>query len=372
MDFLNKGAKFAKSKRPGMYEIILSFITALTLTYFALPSIIRIATLKKLTDEPGERRAHHVSTPSLGGVGIFAGLIFSIVLWAPFEAFSELQYILCAFIIIFLVGVKDDIDPIPANKKLVAQILAASILIFKSNIMITDLHGFLGFYKIHPAASIVISLFTIIVIINAFNLIDGINGLSGSIGTLICVVLGTWFYLVEQTELAIISAATAGAILAFLRYNITPAKIFMGDTGSLLLGLVGSILAIKFMEVNATLEEGVFWKTNSAPAVVFGILIVPLFDTLRVFTMRILKGRSPFSPDRNHIHHLLLDSGLNHTNASLTLVFVNMGFIVFVHFFQDIGTFNLLLAVMLIAGISTAILYLSVRRKRKRQSQYFA
>ena len=114
-----------------MYDIILSFLTAFTLTYFAIPSIINIAKKKNLTDEPNERRSHTESTPSLGGIAIFAGVIFSIILWTPFGLFGDLQYILCAFIIIFLIGAKDDILPISPNKKLIGEILAASILVFQ-------------------------------------------------------------------------------------------------------------------------------------------------------------------------------------------------------------------------------------------------
>ena len=200
-----------------MYEIVLSFLTAFTLTYFAIPSIINIARVKNLCDEPGERRSHTVSTPSLGGIGIFAGVIFSVILWTPFDNFKELQYILCSFIIIFLIGAKDDIIPIAPNKKLIGEVLAAAILVFKSNVKITSMYGIFGIYELPEVVSVLLSIFTILVIINAFNLIDGINGLSGSIATLISVTLGTWFFLTNQIELAIVGFALAGAVIAFLK-----------------------------------------------------------------------------------------------------------------------------------------------------------
>ncbi|MFT5802861.1 MAG: UDP-GlcNAc:undecaprenyl-phosphate GlcNAc-1-phosphate transferase, partial [Nonlabens sp.] len=137
-----------------MYDVILSFITSFTLTYFAIPPIINIAISKNLCDEPGERRSHSVSTPSLGGIAIFAGLIFSIIMWTPFNVFGDLQYILCAFIILFLVGAKDDIAPVSAKKKLTAQLLAAIILVFKSNIVITSFYGLLGINELYEWASI--------------------------------------------------------------------------------------------------------------------------------------------------------------------------------------------------------------------------
>ena len=211
------------------------------MTYFAIPSIIKVARIKNLCDEPGERRSHTVSTPSLGGVAIFAGVIFSIILWTPFNVFGDLQYILCAFIVIFLIGARDDIVPVSPTYKLIAQIFVTCILVFKSNVIITSMYGLFGINQLPMLASYALSIFTILVIINAFNLIDGINGLSGSIGTLISLTFGTWFILIDRLELAIIAFTLAGSTIAFLKYNVTPAKIFMGDTGSLLLGIVCSI-----------------------------------------------------------------------------------------------------------------------------------
>ncbi len=346
-----------------MYDVILSFITAFALTFLAIPSIISVAIKKGLCDEPGERRAHQITTPSLGGIGIFAGMIFSIILWTPFNYFGDLQYILCAFIIIFLIGAKDDIDPMNPGRKFIGQIFAACILVFKANVKLTSLYGIFGIYDIPEVASILLSVFTIIVIINAFNLIDGINGLSGSIGTLISVLLGSWFFLIDRLEIAIVAFSLAGALVAFLKYNVSPAKIFMGDTGSLLLGLVCSILAIQFIELHQGLGDSPY-KFKSAPSVAIGIMILPLFDTLRVFTMRIIRGRSPFQPDRNHIHHLLLDSGLNHMQATGVLILVNILFILMAIKLQGIGNLYLLLVIFSIAVILTSFLFLYARQQR--------
>ncbi len=350
-----------------MFDIILAFITSFTLTFLAIPSIISVARKKNLFDEPGERRSHVVSTPSLGGIAIFAGMIFSIILWTPFENFNDLQYILCAFIIIFLIGAKDDIDPISPGKKALGQLFAAAILVFKAKVKITSLYGIFGVYDLPFSVSVIISVFTILVIINAFNLIDGINGLSASLGILISVVLGSWFYKIDRIEIAIVAFTLVGSCLAFLRFNVTPAKIFMGDTGSLLLGLVCSILALQFIELHKTLEEDSPYFFNAAPSVAIGIMILPLYDTLRVFIMRAMKGKSPFYPDRTHIHHLLIDSGLSHMQATSVLVLVNMFFIFIAVKLQNIGTLNLLI---LILGLATffSFLLLMISNNKKKQS----
>ena len=348
-----------------MYDIILGFITAFTLTYIAIPSIIKVATKKHLYDEPDERKAHSSSVPTLGGIAIFAGVIFSTILWTPFTVFGDLQYILCAFIILFLIGAKDDIDPVPAYKKLAGQVFASFILVFKAQVTLTSLYGIFGIYEIPYVVSITLSMFTIIVIINAFNLIDGINGLSGSIGALIALAFGSWFYVTDQIELSILAFALVGSLFAFLKYNITPAKIFMGDTGSLFVGCICAILAIRFIEINSDLGRSPY-NFKAVPAVAIAVLILPLFDTLRVFTMRILRGRSPMHADRNHIHHLLLDTGLTHMQATGVLVVVNILFILLAIRFQGLGSLNLLLLVVGIAAVLSLALYAYVRKKRLR------
>jgi UDP-N-acetylmuramyl pentapeptide phosphotransferase/UDP-N-acetylglucosamine-1-phosphate transferase len=305
---------------------------------------------------------HSTPIPTLGGVAIFAGLLFSIVLWTPFEAFGDLQYILSALIIIFLIGAKDDISPVAPSKKIAAQLFASFILVFKANIRLTSLYGIFGIGTLPEWASIVLSMFTILVIINAFNLIDGINGLSGSIGALISMSLGSWFLFVDRVELAIVAFSLAGSIIAFLRYNYTPAKIFMGDTGSLIIGMVCAILAIEFIEVHREIRPSPY-AFDSTPAIAVAILIIPLFDTLRVFTTRILKGKSPMKPDRSHIHHLLIDTGLSHMQATGVLVGVNLGFIALAIRLQHIGSLNLLLIILALATALSVGLYFYANSK---------
>ncbi len=346
-----------------MYDIILSFITAFLLVFMAIPSIINIARVKQLYDVPDERKSHQEVVPTLGGVAIFAGVIFSIILWTPFDVFGDLQYILCAFIIIFLIGAKDDILPMSPTRKLMGQILACFILVFKAQVRLTSLYGIFGVYTIPVIPSILLSMFTILVIINAFNLIDGINGLSGSLATLISLTMGTWFFLIDRTDLAIIAFSLAGATIAFLRYNITPARIFMGDTGSMLIGIISAILVIEFIEVHSQIQ-GSPYAFKAVPAVAVGMLILPLFDTARVFVVRLFNGKSPFHADRSHIHHLMLDAGLSHTQATIVLLAVNFAFILFVVYFQDLGNLYLLIIILLMASALSAIPYIIARHKK--------
>lgn len=354
-----------------MSIIILSFLTAFTLTYFAIPPIIRIAKQKHLFDVPGERSSHTVKTPALGGIGIFAGAIFSIVLWTPFEQFGNLQYILCGFIILFLIGVKDDLSPMSPRHKMIGQILAAAILVIKSDIHLSGFYGLFGLHdELHELFYLFFSMFTILVIINAFNLIDGINGLAGSVGALISGVLGCWFFWAGKMELAIVAFTMVGSIIAFLKYNYTPAKIFMGDTGSLIVGMGCAVLILEFMHMNYSMSDTDPRKFYDVPAVAVGIMIIPLFDTIRVFTTRIYRGHSPFKPDRRHIHHLLIDYGFTHMQATGTLVAVNILYILFVFSFHNVISLHLMM--LLVIGSATGLTYLLHSKVVQKKNKHIA
>jgi UDP-GlcNAc:undecaprenyl-phosphate GlcNAc-1-phosphate transferase len=287
-----------------MYSIVLSFFTSFFITFMAIPSIKRVATVKHLYDEPGGRKSHTSRIPTLGGVAIFAGLIFSFTFFSAEIVYHSRQYIVSAILILFFIGIKDDIIPIPAFKKLIGQFIAAAIIAVSGGIRITSMHNLLGIHAVSYPVSILITIFTIIVIINSFNLIDGIDGLAAGIGVIVAGVFGFIFlYYGEMTmALTILAFSLVGALLGFLYYNFSPARIFMGDTGSLVIGLVISVLAINVIELKSNMN-GVSSNSVivSGPAFVVTVLIIPLFDTLRVFCIRLINKKSPFSADRNHI-----------------------------------------------------------------------
>ncbi|WP_236652680.1 MraY family glycosyltransferase [Chitinophaga vietnamensis] len=268
---------------------------------------------------------------------------------------------MAAFFIIFMVGMKDDIVGLSPLKKLIGQLMASFAIIYLGNLQITNMYGFLGITSLPPSISLMLTYFTFVVVINAFNLIDGVDGQAGSIGLLVSAILGAYFLHVGEITYAVIGFALAGGLASFLIYNISPARIFMGDTGSLLIGLVNAVLVLKFIEVAGNPAGKM--PINATPAVAIAILIVPLFDTLRVFAVRMMKGRSPFSADRNHIHHYLLDLKLNHKQTTLVSVSVNALYIVAAFFLQSLGTTWLVTAIVGSAVVFTSMLY--VARKRK-------
>jgi len=346
-----------------MLDVFLTGSVAFIITFLAIPVILQIAELKKLYDLPDDRKIHARPVASLGGVGIFAGFLLASLLSIPEYSNPEFQYFFAAGLVIFFLGLKDDLIVLSAFKKIIGQIIAASILIHLAGIKLTSLHGLFGIYEVPEAFGLALSYFTIIVVINSFNLIDGIDGLAGSLGVLTMVVFGTYFFMADQLSYSLLAFSMCGSLLAFLIFNHHPAKIFMGDSGSLMIGLVNAILVIKFINIADSATAIV--PVLSPVAVGVSILIVPLFDTLRVFSIRILHGRSPFTPDRNHIHHLLLNKGLNHSAVTFSCVVINILFIVLAYSGKSWGVNYLLIAMLTIsfAGIALLLYYRKPARK---------
>lgn len=339
---------------------ILAFILSFIITYFSIPSIIQVAKIKHLFDEPDHRKKHKRIVPTLGGLSIFAGIAISVLLFVDIQLFHELQFILVAILILFFLGIKDDIVILSPYTKFIGQFICGIIICWFGDIRITSFGGVFGISELPTEFSIIFSILTFMVIVNSFNLIDGIDCLCGTIGFIVTAAFGAWFYKAGFFQPLILALALMGSLLAFLRFNITPAKIFMGDTGSLLIGLVVSVLALKFISLNHIAPT--INRLPAAPVLAIGILIIPLYDLLRVFSVRIIRKKSPFHPDRIHVHHKLLDLGLTHMQATSILGLINILFIVFIFIFQNLGLTTLLICIFIIATILTLILSFLVKK----------
>ncbi|MGL5889480.1 MAG: glycosyltransferase family 4 protein [Bacteroidia bacterium] len=312
-----------------MEHLILAFLTSFFVVLLVTPSLIKVAFLKRLFDEPGEaRKLHKRVVPTIGGIIIFAATVFAIAMWFPvglnpyeslIRGVKDFQYIVATLLMLFFVGIKDDIVGTAPIKKLAAHIIVGMILVLMAEIRIRSLHGLFGIYDIPLWASIFLSMFTYIVVVNAFNLIDGVDGLASGVGLIASVAFGTIFMFGGDMVMALLSFALAGSLAAFLFFNFSPAKIFMGDSGSLSIGLIMSILAIKLVEFVPVEESPALIFELVSPVTVLAILVYPLTDTLRIFIYRAIKGLSPFSADRNHLHHLLIDSGFSHKTTVISI-----------------------------------------------------
>jgi UDP-GlcNAc:undecaprenyl-phosphate GlcNAc-1-phosphate transferase len=336
-----------------MESIYLSLICSFVIAIAAIPTIIRVSYLKHLYDVPDDRKAHSRAIPTLGGLAIFAGFGISLGIFAPENVpFITYQYLYAALLIIFFIGLQDDILIISPLKKLLGQIVAASLVVLLGGVKLTSMYGLFGIEELNTTTSNLLTIFTLLVVMNGFNLIDGINWLSAGVGIVVASAFGFYFIRNGHIEFAVISSSLIGGLLGFMWFNKTPAKIFMGDTGSLILGLLNGVLCIHFIEIN---HSAPVIRFTSAPIVAFGIMVVPLFDTLRVFFWRMMRGKSPLSPDRNHIHHRLLEMGFSHMASSGIIIATNIIFIILIYIFEDL---NSLILLGIIIGVAATLSYI--------------
>jgi len=314
-----------------MLVTLLPLISACIIALIAIPAIIRIAQTKRLVDDPtGEaRKIHRYLVPNLGGVAVFSTFALVSCFFMDNATLPDANFIFASGIIVFTIGLKDDLIALDPYKKFAAQFLAAFIVIHFADIRITNFFGVMDLYKIGPVLSYIFTSLVIVFVINAFNLIDGINGLLGLTTLLICTIYGILYALMDDTGYAAISFCMVGAILGFLYYNFrAKARIFMGDAGAYSIGFVIALLSIHFVRTNDWTETATTLPMiQAAPAVVIALLVIPVFDTFRVFSLRIVRGTSPFTADRKHLHHRLLDLGLTHLQTAALIVTAHISII---------------------------------------------
>ena len=348
-----------------------AFLISFVLVLITIPPILRIARAKHLFEPFEERKIHRTTIPPMGGVAIFIGFTLSSIIATDGLSFDSLKYIIASVIAMFFIGLKDDLLVISAPKKLGVQIFASVILITLGNVRFTNLQGILGIHEIGFFTSVIISIFVMVAIINAYNLIDGIDGLASGITMIGASSFGIWFYLSGNTQFSIMSFALVGSLAGFFLYNVfgSKNKLFMGDTGSLIIGIVISTLVIKFNEFNVGYTGP--YAVNAAPAVSFSIIIVPLIDTLIVMTIRISSGISPFTADNNHIHHKLLKLMSVHLNITLLILISNLIIIATSIFLNTLKiNVNIQFLLILLFGIALSLIpSLIIRYKTNKKSE---
>ncbi len=347
---------------------ILSFVLAgflaIIISYLAIPAIVSLSHQKGLTNKPNHRTSHTGAVPVLGGVAIFAGLILGGSIFLPSGDLNPFRYIVAAIVILFFVGQKDDLQSISPGNKFFAQLIAALLVVILADVRITTLHGFVGIHEIPDWASVFISVFLIIIIVNSFNLIDGIDGLASGIGIIVSGTLGLWLYGLDYHYMAVLAAALTGGLIPFFFFNVfgKKNKLFMGDSGSLLVGLMVAIFVLKICSKDVPVDHFLYMK--AAPSVAIGVLLYPLYDLQRIFIIRLAKGRSPFHPDRNHIHHLYLDAGFSHRRSTFYILILNLMAIAWAWIFRNSSILFLALTLLAGAVLVTLVLLYLVKRKQ--------
>ena len=347
------------------YKIgMLCFVTAFVIAMLLIPPLIKLIIRFKLYDQPGLRKEHNLPIPTMGGIAVCVGMLMACLIWFQFSKDFFVISFFFSIVVLLAIGIMDDLNDLRARNKLVIQLALASLIAF-SGVRITNLNGILGIHELPLTSQYTLTILAIAGITNAFNLLDGIDGLAGGLGFMSLVILGLFLTLSRDINIALIAFALAGGLLGFLYYNFNPARIFMGDTGSLVLGFVTAVLTVRLIQLNST---GDFMLFKHVPVFGLSLVLIPVFDTLRVFTMRIWRGKSPFDPDKTHIHHLLTNNGWSH-NFAAKLICITHGFILIIGYFlknirQEIGT-------LILFGLMFIVIFIFQRLRLPATKKHF-
>lgn len=352
LEFLNNIFKLSDNQFNLILKILFGTFLSSLLTFIAIPKIIRISYRKRLMALPGKRSSHKNSTPNLGGIGIFYGVIISMSIFTN-GVFSYV-YLLPSLLLIFFTGIMDDILVISPIKKFYTQFFTAALISIGSGIRIDNFFGILGIYEINYYLSIIFTVTVVVFLVNAYNLIDGIDGLAGGIGILACLSFAFSFFKlgVANYENVVLCFIILGSLISFLYFNFSKRnKIFMGDTGSLFVGFLLSFLMIKFISLFIESEHNsIVYHLHTAPVICIAIFIIPIIDTISVSILRIMNKKGPFQADKNHTHHRYLDLGWTHKKSSIILIILNFIIILTCFYLRHINV-NLLLFIIIFLGL---------------------
>ena len=343
---------------PIITTTIFLFIGSLIVSYILMPKIRSLAKNSNFNSIPNNRSSHLDIVPNIGGVAFYVTLMLSFYYIFPYDENGLLRSILPGLTILFIIGLKDDLVIVASSTKFIAQIVAGFFLVMNPSFQLLDMKGFLWIFHNNYFLAFALSILIIVTIINSINLIDGIDGLAGIISIIICSTFSIIFFILKEYSLFFVTIVLIGSILAFLRFNISKSsKIFMGDTGSMILGFLIAVMTIRLFTISSVKHDLLIIPIQNLPYFIFSILSIPLIDTIRVFSLRIMNGKSPFVADRNHIHHVVLDRfKLSHFSTSLLLglinVFILLVFSIFTFYLSQIWLILLTILIILIVILS--------------------
>ena len=342
---------------PLCYTIIIPFFTALLLVGWIHPRLVKIALLKNIVDNPDARKLQRTPVPVLGGVAVFFGVVIAIGCMSSVVDCSGLPVVIMAMMAMLYTGTMDDILSLSPGLRFVIEIVVVLLLIFVGGYCIDDFHGLWNIGRFSYWCAVPLTVVAAVGIINAINLVDGVNGLSSGYCIMACLIFGTLFFLAGEAPMTILAAVSVGALIPFFLHNVfgKTSKMFIGDGGTLVMGVVMSVFVIAILQNGSRVAAYVNPNIGLVPFTL-AVLSVPVFDTLRVMSTRILKGTSPFRPDKTHLHHMFIDLGCSHVATTLAILGVNM-FVVLCWWALEASGFSI--AVQLYAVIAVSLLVTS-------------
>ena len=310
-DFINQNLEIG---------LLIAAVLGFVVNQFFSKKALIIAKRKELFAEVNHRSSHSTPIPAFGGISLFVVFVCAALIMLGIGSSHSIGFVVLSAFILFMSGLKDDLMGTSARTKLLVQLGTACLVLLNSELTVTHLSGFFGIGEVTPVAGFLISLGFIVFLVNAYNLIDGIDGLAGIIAIIAFSVFGVYYYVNDNSFLVVIMASMIGALVSFLTWNFASSKrkMFMGDTGSLVIGFILAVNALIIIAGQPVNPEPFFVPQN-AVIFILTILVIPVLDTLRIIVIRLSNGQKPWVADRNHMHHLLLDKGLSHKQATFCL-----------------------------------------------------
>jgi UDP-N-acetylmuramyl pentapeptide phosphotransferase/UDP-N-acetylglucosamine-1-phosphate transferase len=334
------------------------------------PWLVRIAKLKNIVDNPNARKLNKEPIPTLGGVAVFLGVIFGLGLAGYYIERIDLQFeIIIAMMIMLYTGVGDDILELSPRTRFLSQIFTVCLMMFLCGIYIDDFHGLWGIYALPRPIAVVLTILSCVGIINAINLIDGVDGLCSGYGMFASLLFAICFLRMGDVSYAVFAFTTFGALIPFWLHNTfgKSSKMFLGDGGSLILGFICSLF------VTHVVQSGQEVVTGSTISLTLAVLAVPVFDTLRVMTARIIHGTSPFHPDKTHLHHLMFDLHFSHIGTTVAEILANLCVVGawFLSYKSGASIDVQLYIVMILGFLITFGFYQFARRQERNQTKIY-
>lgn len=311
-----------------MQQILLEIIVPILLAVIAVslihPKLVKIAVTKSIVDNPNARRLNKYPVPVLGGMGVFVGVLGATCIASYLNGLEGSFCVFAAASMMLYTGLIDDILGMKAIHKLILQIAAVAILVIIGGYELNNLHGLWGVWGIPQWLSLPLTFVACVGLINGINLIDGVDGLSSGFGILTSLICGILFFMNGDTAYSVLCFSILGSLIPFFMHNVfgRKFKMFMGDSGSLVLGLLFSVVIMRLDQTGGVPTiEGVV-------SFILAVFALPIFDTIRVMIARMMKGKSPFSPDKTHLHHLFIDLGYSHVACTMIVLSLSLSGIV--------------------------------------------
>ena len=303
---------------------LLVALVSLAVSLMTYPVVLKYARAHGIVDNPNARKLQRVPVPVMGGVVVYTGILTGGIALSLFIYSEILIYGLIGMTVMMLIGVWDDIRDISATLRFLIEMVLVTVFIVVTDTYIDDFHGLWGIHELPDFVAYPLSIISGVGLINAVNLIDGVDGYSSGYGMMASTCFGVVFWTVWSPVMTSLTLIVIAALLPFFLHNVfgIKSKMFIGDGGTLMLGMLMTVFAFFAMSSNQQCDR-LADQGLSLTGFVLAVLCIPVFDTLRVMTMRIIRGRSPFSPDKTHLHHLFIDMGFSHLGAALFILMIN-------------------------------------------------